>query len=118
MTIRDLQDRTQMWVATAFPDRPVDVKTRAARFLEEALEAAQAAGLHRDDAILVMAQVYANPPGELAQELGGSMTTLCALAAAAGLDLQNVSHSEITRMETPEIIDRVRRRQAAKVSPR
>lgn len=116
-TISALQLRVRDWVALALYGQ-TDVKTRAARFLEEAAEAAQAAGLHREDAALVLEQVYQREPGHLPQELGGSMTTLCALAVVAGLDLEEASLREMARVETPEIIDKVRRRQAGKVTPR
>jgi hypothetical protein len=117
-TIHSLQSRVRDWVSIALHSQITNVKIRAARFLEEAAKAAQAAGLHLEDAELVLAQVYSRPPGQLPQELGGSMTTLCALAASADLDLEEVSLREMIRMETPEIIDKVRRRQAEKVTPR
>lgn len=113
-----LQARVHAWVETTLPGQAYDLKTRAARFLEEAAEAAQAAGLHELDALVVLAQVYARPPGDLAQELGGSTTTLCALASAAGVDLGAAALREVERMETPEVRAKVQRRQAEKVSPR
>jgi hypothetical protein len=113
-----MQQRAQAWVETTLSGQVTDVKTRAARFLEEALEAAQAAGLSAADADLVLDQVYNAPPGRLYQELGGSMTTLCALASAAAMDLQNAVLEEMERMETPEIREKVRRRQASKVNPK
>lgn len=116
MRIRTLQDRCAAWLEKVLPDQVADVKTRAARFLEEAAEAAQAAGLEQEDAYRVVELVYDRPRGEMAQELGGSMNTLCALATAAGIDLQIAAYDEINRMETPEIIDKVRRRQAEKVN--
>lgn len=116
-TIRELQHRAQEWVETTLPGQVINRKTRAARFLEEAAEAAQAAGLSAADAGLVMHQVYSRPPGELHQELAGSMTTLCILATAANVDLEWASLAEMARMETPEIREKVRRRQASKVNP-
>lgn len=113
-----LQERARVWLETTLPGQVVDIKTRAARFLEEAAEAAQAAGLCREDADLVLAQVYAGPPGAMQQELGGAFTTLCALATAADEHLGWAAVREMTRMETPEVRAKVRARQASKVNPR
>ena len=118
LMINGVQRRVRRWVETVFDNQIGDVKLRAARFLEEAAEAAQAAGLHRDDADLVLTQVYGRPPGRLVQEIGGAMTTLCALASAANIDLAGATLDEMARMETPEIIEKVRRRQSEKVTPR
>jgi hypothetical protein len=116
--IRTLQHRVNDWVKTTLAGQVTDKKTRAARFLEEALEAAQAAGLDETDAVLVLKQVYSSPIGELHQELGGSLTTLCALATAGNVDLEWATLAEMARMETPEIREKVRRRQIEKVNPR
>jgi hypothetical protein len=118
MRIRTLQDHVKVWLEKVLPGQVFDVKTRAARFLEEAAEAAQAAGLEQEDAYRVIEQVYDRPRGIIDHELGSSLTTLCALATAADIDLQIAAYGEINRMETPEIIDKVRRRQAEKVNPR
>ena len=118
ITIEGVQRRVRRWVLRVFDHQLGDVKLRAARFLEEAVEAAQAAGLHRDDAEMVLAQVYRRPAGQLTQEIGGSMTTLCALSSAADVRLSDVTLDEMERMETPEIMEKVRRRQSEKVTPR
>lgn len=118
MRIRGLQDRCAAWLEKVLPGQITDAKLRAARFLEEAAEAAQAVGLEQEDAYRVIEQVYDRPRGEIAQELGGCLNTLCALASAVGIDLQIAAYDEINRMETPEVIDKVRRRQDEKITPR
>lgn len=122
--MRDFQDRVAEWVRTTFGEvfnetpQLQNPKLRAARFLEEATEAAQAAGLDVIDVDMIVAQVYARPVGFLHQEIGGCATTLAALAASAGINLEYCAVKEIERMETTEIREKVRARQASKVNPR
>ena len=118
MRIRGLQDRVEAWLEKVLPDQVTNAPLRAARFLEEAAEAAQAVGLGEEDALFVIGQVYARPRGEIAQELGGCITTLCSLATAVDIDLQRASYDEMERVETPEIIEKVRKRQAEKINPK
>jgi hypothetical protein len=52
--------------------------------------------------------------GDPAQEAGGVMVTLSVAAAASGIDLELASLAEADRIETPEVVAKVRRRQAEK----
>lgn len=59
-----------------------DKKTRVYRFLEEALELAQATGCSREDALALVDYVYNREPGVVEQEIGGVMLTLAGLSSA------------------------------------
>ena len=92
-----LQKRVDEWVDKVLPDDK-DPVLRAMRFLEEATELCQAAGLSQAQAQKTMKMVYSKPPGEIHQELGGVQTTLCALATALDWDLETVTKVELERM--------------------
>jgi len=70
------QSRCWNWVASAFPKAIYNnLEERTLRFTEEALELVQAAGLSKERVLSVVEHVYAKEPGEVHQELGGSMVT-------------------------------------------
>lgn len=73
---------------------------RAARMVEEAIEAAQACGLAQDMVHRIATRVYGRPTGTLAQEIGGLAITLDALAEIAGLDVQAEADREWTRVKS------------------
>lgn len=94
---------------TALRDKP----ERACRLLEEALETAQAVGMPKEQALALVEYVYSRPASEnVAQELGGTLTTLTALATACEVDLMEAVNTEFTRMW--ENIDRIREKQRSK----
>ena len=89
-------------------------KERAVRFVEEAIELAQAIGVDREQLHRLVDYVMDRPVGEVAQEVGGSMLTLYAVSEACGVDADAQALREIERVETPEVRAKVRRRQAEK----
>lgn len=95
-TRKDRQEVVIRWCRQAFGAD--SVKQRAMRLLEEAIEAAQAAGVEEPQALRVLTYVYGRPVGELGQELGGVGVTLLALAATAGLDADMEERKEIDRV--------------------
>ena len=89
----------QIWVRDTFGERTaVSVDLRAARFIEEAIEAVQSAGLPLAELERVARFVYAKPAGELRQELGGVGLTLLAFAAAAGVSADDAESAEFARV--------------------
>lgn len=93
------QHRVNAWCAEAFgSDHAASVPERALRLIEEALEAAQAAGINSAMAHRLVDHVYSRPTGELEQELGGVGLTLLALASAAGLDADHTEQQELDRV--------------------
>lgn len=71
---------------------------RGMRLVEEAVEAAQAAGITAADAHRVVDHVFGRPVGDLRQELGGVGVTLLALANAAGLSADEAEVLEVERV--------------------
>ncbi len=88
---------------------------RTQRFLEEALELAQATGsvsveqVHR-----LVDYVFQRPVGDVTQELGGAYVSLRALAAVLQRDAGKLGLNELKRIQLPEVQERIRRRQVEK----
>lgn len=78
------------WTLEAFGPEDYTPPVRARKLLEEAAEAAQAAGVTEEQALARVKHVYSRPIGDLADEVGGVGVTLLALAEAVGVnaDLQ------------------------------
>lgn len=97
-TLDERQAVVIAWGVMAFgADHMADPIVRAARFIEEAAELVQAAGLTREHALRAFDHVYSRPAGELKQEVGGSANTLMALCGALGLSLDECQQAEIER---------------------
>lgn len=91
------QERVKDWVISTFDEGViVDIPERCHRFIEEALELVQALGLSREDIYRHVTRTYSRPVGELAQEIGGVMVTLNALATAAGIDILTAAETELS----------------------
>lgn len=87
------------WCRRAFGDEQADSPPqRGLRLLEEAAEAAQAAGVDAALAHHVVAHVFSRPVGEIAQELGGVGVTLLAFANACGLSADECERIEAERV--------------------
>ncbi len=114
-TQRDERQATvAKWCAEAFgQDHASSLPQRGLRLLEEALEAAQAAGVPLAQAHHVVDYVYGRPVGELQQELGGIGVTVLALAAAAGLSAEEAEAREVARVLSKPI-EHFRRRNIEK----
>lgn len=112
---RDQRQRlVRDWVARCFgPKVAASLVERAARLFEEGTELAQACGLTREKAMLILDRVYAKPPGVIAQEIGGVSTTLLVLAEHQGLSADACEAAELNRiLDLPP--EHFRARQAAK----
>lgn len=113
---KDRQRRMSAWVARCFGvDRAVSLQERAARTLEEAIELVQACGLPQAKAVTILHEVYLNPPGEIAQEIGGLTTTVLSLAEALNLSADECEQRELERVEALPA-DHFRQRQARKAA--
>lgn len=94
----------------------MDPLERIMRFLEEALELAQAEGMNEQEVERVVSYVYGRPAGESFQEVGGVMVTLAAFCFRRGIDLQLAALTEFDRIDSPEMRRRIFDRQAFKRS--
>jgi hypothetical protein len=110
-----VQARVRKWLVNCFGQKIADdAQLRNKRFIEEAIELVQARGMTQAEAIEVLEYVYARPKGNQEQEVAGTMTTLMALCAQAGINIGEVTYKEIHRIETPEVMAKIRARQKDK----
>jgi hypothetical protein len=113
MSIKSFQRRVEAWLVACFPPAVrADRQERTHRFLEEALELAQANGCTREDALALVDYVYARPLGQPEQEVGGVMVTLAGLCSAMRIDMRVEGDRELDR--NWRRIDTIRRKQASK----
>lgn len=89
-------DVVSWWRDTFLQSVRSDPQARAYKFLEEAIEFAQAAGVERDDADLMVHYVYGREKGIPFEEAGDAFFTLAVAAEAFGFQL---SQAGITRFE-------------------
>lgn len=96
---RDRQRLVAKWAIDTFgANEASSIKQRGVRFLEEAIEAYQAAGCDREMAHRLVDYIFHRPAGELWQEIGGAGLTLLLLADAAGIDADNMESAEVARV--------------------
>lgn len=92
------QRKVLAWAVEMFGPIAQNRDERAARFLEEAAETAQAAGLPHDVAERILDRVYARPGGDLAMEIGAAALTLDALAENVGVNVEEARREEWVRV--------------------
>lgn len=115
MDLQIFQTLVRRWVVRAFgEDVANDKAERTHRFLEEALELAQATDCTQEQAHALVEYVYGREMGQPMQEVGGTLLTLAALCAARDISLNVAATAEISRVNTPAILDKIRLKQAAK----
>lgn len=109
------QARVVEWMRTTFTEAEnEDAPERTLRLAEEALELAQAVGVDAETCHRLVDYVFNRPAGKPAQEIAGVMVTLYAAASALGVDADAEFEKELERIQTPEVIERCRRRQHEK----
>jgi NTP pyrophosphatase (non-canonical NTP hydrolase) len=75
---------------------------RISRFVEEALELAQAAGMDRTSVLSLVDYVYSRPVGEIQQEMGGVGVSLLAFAEHMGISADEAEHDEFIRVTSKD----------------
>jgi NTP pyrophosphatase (non-canonical NTP hydrolase) len=109
------QFRVLGWMMDCFSmEVCLDAIERNHRFLEEALELVQACGCTKSEAHQLVEYVYARDVGEVNQEAGGVMVTLAALCLANDRDMHTAGEVELARVMRPEVMAKIRAKQAAK----
>ncbi|RWB09304.1 MAG: hypothetical protein EOQ39_18950 [Mesorhizobium sp.] len=92
-----LQHRVSQFLKDCFTDDPVvRPKVRVYRFLEEALELAQAMEVSKEDAAKLVDYVFGRPVGDVKQEMGGVVFTLVGVANALGMNIIQEGHDSVT----------------------
>lgn len=108
-------ERVGEWLVACFGrDVAMDQRERQHRFMEEALELVQAGGMPKADAYALVDYVYNRPAGSVPQEFGGVSVTLAAMAYAMRVDLRTAARIEMERIEQPDVMQRIREKQATK----
>ena len=111
--VTSYQRRVEEWLNACFPPSVrYDRAERTHRFLEEALELAQANGCSRDDAVALVDYVFGRPPGKPTQEVGGVMVTLAGLCSASDINMDLAGDGELER--NWDRIDLIRAKQRSK----
>lgn len=113
---RSFQDRVSEWMQTCFgPQISADRLERRDRFLEEALELVQTLPeFTADRAHALVDYVFNRPTGRTEQEVGGVSVTLAALCEAEWIDQQHWAEVELARINAPDVIEKIRAKQAGK----
>ena len=109
------QSRVKPWILECFGSEIAnDKQERNHRFLEESLEAVQSLGCTIGEAYQLVDYVFNRPVGEPKQEIGGVMVTLAALCLANDIDMFKEGWTELHRINTPSVIEKIRAKQATK----
>jgi hypothetical protein len=103
------------WAVDTFGPVATHKDERLARFVEEALELAQAGGMSLETLDRILWRVYRRAPGEVAKEIGQAQATLECLAENLGLSADAEAEREFARVKgIPQ--DEWTRRHEAKVA--
>lgn len=98
LSVTSYQKRVEEWLEACFPPEVrSDRAERTHRFLEEAMELAQANGCSRDDAVALVDYVFGRPKGDPKQEVGGVMVTLASLCSASEIHMDEAGDAELAR---------------------
>jgi 3-hydroxyacyl-CoA dehydrogenase len=92
--------RVAKWVADVLGSEALfDRRERAMRLIEEAIELGQVEGLTQADVDRITRYVMGRPVGVAHQEVGGVMVCVLAYCCSAGLDANEVTEQEVSRIE-------------------
>lgn len=112
---KTFQDRVAPWMQECFGPRvSADVLERGDRLLEEVFELLQSGYYPVERVAALRDYVWSKPVGEPAQEVGGVMVTLAAYCIAHSLDMHEAGETELARISAPDVIAKIRAKQAAK----
>lgn len=107
------QGRVRAWMKKCFGLKTLgDHQSRVQRFVEEAIELAQACDMPEEDAHTLVKYVYGRPVGEQTQEVGGVVLTLAGLCLAFGHSMSDCAEDELERVWVD--IDKIRDKQERK----
>ena len=90
-TLTDFQRSVATWMDDCFQDDwRTDSRERTFRFLEEAVELAQASNCSKEEARAIVEYVYSRPTGSVDDEVGGVLVTVAGLAESRGLSINEL----------------------------
>lgn len=112
------QERVAGWLHECFGSDVASSKLeRTHRFLEEALELAQAGGCSRADALALVDYVYSRPVGDIRAETGGVLVTLAGMAEAYEIEMAAAGETELARNQARTSEIREKRARKLRNSP-
>lgn len=88
------------WAVETFGIVATHPDERLARFVEEAIELADAGGMSRETLARIIERVLSRPKGDISQEIGQAMCTLTMLAENLGLSADAEADREFARVQT------------------
>ncbi len=92
------QNEFYNWAKDTFGVAASGQRERALRFIEEAIELAQACGLHDRDVYLTLNRVFLRPPGSVPKEIGQTVLVLEGLAECYGVSAYTEGNKEMERI--------------------
>lgn len=109
------QRRVAAWVLEVLGEKTAqNAQERSLRTAEEVLELAQACRVSREVLHRLVDYVFERPVGDAAQEISGVLVTLYSTADALGISADEALEAELLRIQQPEVMEKVRRRQSEK----
>ena len=116
-SLTSLQYWAWCWLHKTMPKENVSsLPERALRVFEEAAELCQAAGVDKSLLMRQTEYTYARPVGTVPQEIAGVLTTILGAASCAGIQAEDALMKELTRLDTPDVVEKVRRKQESKIN--
>ncbi len=110
---RSFQLRAWDWLGLALGrDVARSKRQRALRFVEEAIELAQAIGISEHEVIDEARNIYSVPAHGVEREIGGVLVTLAVLCEAYGLNMEKIG--EDTLADNHKRLDQIREKQKSK----
>lgn len=114
----DYQINALAWAQECFGNQKAfNLTERCHRLMEETAELTQSLGYTEEQAIEIIRYVFARQKGEPSQEVGGVVTTLAVLCAAADVKMGLSAVKELERIRDPEVMEKIRQKNLAKPSP-
>jgi NTP pyrophosphatase (non-canonical NTP hydrolase) len=114
MDFEERQAAMERWARRVLGESAWVPDERALRVAEEAIELAQALNVTAEDLHRLVDYVYSRPVGDPGQEVAGIFVTLYAAAACIGVDAEAEFKQEFARIHSPDVEEKIRRRQAEK----
>ena len=109
------QRRVAAWVLEVLGEKTAqNAQERSLRTAEEVLELAQVCRVSREVLHRLVDYVFERPVGDAAQEISGVLVTLYSTADALGISADEALEAELLRIQQPEVMEKVRRRQSEK----
>lgn len=96
---QDRPRRALAWAVEIFGACAIDLRERALRFIEEAVELVHAIGLPRETLDKVIDRIYSKPLGNVPREIGQAALTLELLAEVCDVSADGEAELEFARVQ-------------------